>query len=63
MGGDHHQDIGRCIVNSSTPGQNGRYSADDIFKCTFLNENNRIPIKISLKFVPVCPSDNNPALV
>ena len=25
--------------------------ADDIFKCTLLNENDMIPIKISLKFV------------
>ena len=36
--------------------------ADDIiFKCIFLNENDKIPIKISLKCVP--RSDNNPALV
>ena len=26
--------------------------ADDIFKCIFLNENDRIPIQNSLKFVP-----------
>ena len=26
--------------------------ADDIFKCIFLNENDRIPIQISRKFVP-----------
>ena len=26
--------------------------ADDIFKRIFLDENNRIPIQISLKFVP-----------
>ena len=25
--------------------------ADDIFKCIFLNENDRIPIQISLKYV------------
>ena len=25
--------------------------ADDIFKCIFLNENDRIPIQISLMFV------------
>ena len=36
---------------------------DDIFKCIFLNENVRISIKISLKFVPDGPIDNNPALV
>ena len=32
--------------------QNGRYFADDIFKCIFLYENVWIPIKISMKFVP-----------
>ena len=37
--------------------------ADDIFKLIFLNENDRIPIQISLKFVPRDPIDNKPALV
>ena len=37
--------------------------ADDIFKCIFLNENDRISIKISLKFAPRSPIDNKPALV
>ena len=37
--------------------------ADDIFKCIFLNENDIIPIKISLKIVPRSPIDNKPALV
>ena len=37
--------------------------ADDIFKCIFLNENDIIPIQISLKFVPGRPIDNKPALV
>ena len=37
--------------------------ADDIFKCIFLNENDRIMIRILLKFVPRSPIDNNPALV
>ena len=37
--------------------------ADDIFKCIFLNENDRIPIQISLKFIPRSPLDNKPALV
>ena len=36
---------------------------DDIFKCIFLNENNRIKIQISLKFVPRSLIDNRPALV
>ena len=33
--------------------------ADDI--CIFLNKNDRIPIQISMKFVPGGPIDNNPA--
>ena len=37
--------------------------ADDIFKCIFLNENDRIPIQIWLKFIPRNPIDNKPALV
>ena len=37
--------------------------ADDIFKLIFLNENGRIFIQISLKFVSKSPIDNNPALV
>ena len=37
--------------------------ADDIFKCIFLNENDIIPLQISLKFVPRSPVDNKPALV
>ena len=37
--------------------------ADDIFKRIFLNENDRIQIQISLKFIPRNPIDNKPALV
>ena len=37
--------------------------ADDNFKCIFLNENDRIPIPVSLKFIPRIPIDNKPALV
>ena len=37
--------------------------ADDNFKCIFLYENYRIPIRISLKFVSRSPIDNKPALV
>ena len=37
--------------------------ADDIFNCIFLNENDRIPIQISLKYVPRSPMDNKSALV
>ena len=35
---------------------------DDIFKCIFLNENDRILIQISLKYVPRSPTDNKPAV-
>ena len=52
-----------CRVNTLRPGQNGRHFADDIFKCIFVNENVRIPIKISLKFVPKGPNNNIPALI
>ena len=37
--------------------------ADDIFKCIFSYENDRIPIQISLKLVPKIPIDNKPAQV
>ena len=50
-------------VNTLRPIQNGRRFADDTFKRIFLNENVRITIKISLKFVPKGPINNNPALV
>ena len=36
---------------------------DDIFKCIFLNENEGISIKISLKFVPKGQINNIPSLV
>ena len=39
-------------VSLLRPRQNGRHFADDTFKRIFLNENVRIPITISLKFVP-----------
>ena len=37
--------------------------ADNIFKCIFLNENDRIPIHISLKFVSKGPINNKTVLV
>ena len=37
--------------------------ADNNFKCIFLNENDRILIRFSLKFVPMSSIDNNPASV
>ena len=53
----------RVILTRSPPGQNGHHFADNIFRCIFLNGTFRILIKISLKFVPKCPTNNNPALV
>ena len=38
-------------------------SADDIFKCTLLNENEKIPIETSLKLVPRGLISNKSALV
>ena len=60
--------FGYCIswwrwVNTLRPRQNGRGFADDTFKRIFVNENVRISIKISLKFVPKGPINNYPALV
>ena len=59
--------IMNCLCNSRFNTlrlrKNGRRLADDIFKHIFLNENVRISIKISLKFVPKGPINNKPALV
>ena len=54
-----------CIfcLNSFRPRQNGRYTADDIFKWIFLNENVWFPTKISVKFVPKDPINRILALV
>ena len=52
-----------CSLNTLRPRQNGRHFADDYFKCIFSNENVRITIKISMKFVPKRPINNIPALV
>ena len=37
--------------------------SDDIFKCIFLNEKDKIPIQISMNFFPRGPIDSKPALV
>ena len=50
-------------VNTLGPRQNAYHYPDDTFKCNFLNENVRIFIKISLKFVPKVPINDIPALV
>ena len=49
--------------NTLRPRQNGRYFADDIFKCISLDENVWISLKMSLKFVPKVRINNIPALV
>ena len=51
------------VINTLRPRQNGRHFADDISKCIFLNENLRISLTISLKFVPKVRSNNIPTLV
>ena len=50
-------------INTLRPRQNGRHFADDTFNRLFVNENVRISIKFSLKFVPKGPINNIPALV
>ena len=55
--------IVKHLLNTLRPRQNGRHYTDDTFKCIFLNENVRISIEISLKFVPKGPINNIPALV
>ena len=50
-------------VNTLRQRENGRHFADDTFKNIFVNENARISIKISLKFVPKGSVNNITALV
>ena len=58
-----HVGVECSIVNTLRPRQDGRYFADDILKCIFLNENVWISLKIPLKFVPKGPINNSPAQV
>ena len=51
------------MFNSSPPGQNDRQFGRRHFQVNFFNENDGIPIQISLKFVPRSPIDNKPALL
>ena len=51
------------IFNTLRPRQHGRHFTDNTFKRIFLNENVRISLKISLKFVPKGPINNIPSLV
>ena len=50
-------------INTLRPRQNGRHFADDTFSRIFVNENVRISIEFSLRFVPKGPINNIPALV
>ena len=50
-------------VNTLRPRQNGRHFAVDTFNSIFVNENVRILITFSLKFVPKGSINNIPALV
>ena len=49
-------------VDSSFPGQNGCHFGRRHFSCILLNGYDRIPIEISLKYVPRSPTDNKPTL-
>ena len=50
-------------INSLRPRRDRRHFADDIFKCVFLNKNEWISLRISLKFVPKVWINNIPSLV
>ena len=59
----HCHAIGDIVLTHLPLDKMAAILADDIFKCIFLNEKNKIPIQISLKLVPRGPIDNKPALV
>ena len=50
-------------INTLNLRQNGRHLPDDSLKWIFLNENELIPINISLKFVPTGRINKIPAMV
>ena len=50
------------LFNTLRQRQNGHHFPDGIFQCIFKNENPWILLKISLKFVPMGPINNIPAL-
>ena len=53
----------KYMFNTLRPRQNGRHFADVTFNRIFENENVRLSIKFSLKFVPKGPINSIPALV
>ena len=57
-------DANLCLpINTLRWKQDGCHFPDDIFKCIFLNENLSISIEILIKFVPMGPINNIPALI
>ena len=58
-----HHVIADNALNSSPLDKLAAILAHGNFKCIFLNENDRIPIRVSLKFVARSPVDDKPALV
>ena len=52
-----------ALINTLRWRQNGRPFVDNTFKRIILNEKVGISIKISLKFIPKDPINNNPSLV
>ena len=58
-----HHAITNTSFNTLRLRQDGRHFADNTFNRIFVNENVRISIKFSLKFVPKGPTNNIPALV
>ena len=58
----YHKPYWRTMSHSGQR-QIGRHFPDDVFKCIFLHGNEWNSIKISLKFVPNGPIDNESALV
>ena len=59
-----HPSRGKQVLTHASPlDKLAAILAGDIFKWIFLNENCRIPIQISLRFIPNSLIDNKPALV
>ena len=56
VAGSYDNTVIIMTFNPSPPGKMVAILADDIFKCIFLHENNRIPILISLK---ICSQEAN----
>ena len=59
----HYNGDNLVLLNTLRPRQNGCHFADDTFKRIFMNENVKISISTSLKFVPKGLINKIPALV